>query len=45
VRIRERISLRGQIRDFYSGVPDLNVNTGKDRQHNLFAGGGIVWRF
>jgi opacity protein-like surface antigen len=45
VRIRGRLSLRGQLRDFYSGVPDLNVNTGKDRQHNLFAGGGIVWRF
>jgi hypothetical protein len=26
-------------------VPQLNVNTGKSRQYNLFAAGGIVWHF
>jgi hypothetical protein len=45
VRIWRAIRLRGQVRDFYSGVPQLNVNTGKSRQHNLFVGGGVVWRF
>ena len=45
VRIWHAIRLRGQVRDFYSGVPQLNDNTGKNRQHNLFVGGGVVWRF
>ncbi len=45
VRILHSLSLRGQVRDFYSGVPDLNVDTGKSRQHNFFAGGGVVWHF
>jgi opacity protein-like surface antigen len=45
VKISERFSLRGEGRDFWSGVPQLNVNTGKSRQHNIFAGGGIVWHF
>jgi hypothetical protein len=38
-------SVRGEARDFYSGVPQLNVNTGKSRQHNLFVGVGVVWHF
>ena len=37
--------LRGAARDFWSGVPQLNANTGKSRQHNIFVGGGIVWEF
>ena len=45
VRIWDRWSLRGQVRDFYSGVPQLNVDTGKGHQHNIFVGGGVVWRF
>jgi hypothetical protein len=45
VKIFDRFSLRGEARDFWSGVPQLNVNTGKNRQHNIFAGGGIVWHF
>jgi len=45
VKIFHRLSLRGEGRDFWSGVPQLNVNTGKSRQHNIFAGGGIVWHF
>ena len=44
-RVRDRFSVRGEVRDFFSGVPQLNVNTGKSRQHNLFVGAGIVWRF
>jgi hypothetical protein len=38
-------SVRGEVRDFFSGAPQLNVDTGKTRQHNLFVGGGIVWHF
>jgi hypothetical protein len=29
----------------FGRVPQLNVNTGKSHQYNLFAGGGIVWHF
>jgi len=45
VKIFHGFSLRGEGRDFWSGVPQLNVNTGKSRQHNIFAGLGIVWHF
>jgi len=45
VRIKPTISLRGQVRDFWSGTPDLNVDTGKGHQHNFFVGGGVIWRF
>ena len=45
VKIFHRFSLRGEGRDFWSGVPQLNVNTGKSRQHNIFAGLGIVCHF
>jgi len=40
-----QVTLRGEGREFWSGVPQLNVNTGKSHQYNLFAGGGIVWHF
>jgi hypothetical protein len=39
------VSLRGEIRDFYSGIPQLNVDTGKSRQHNYFVGGGVGLHF
>jgi hypothetical protein len=45
VKIYGNLSLRGEAREFWSGVPQLDVNTGKSRQYNLFAGGGIVWHF
>ena len=45
VKIYKNFSLRGEGREFWSGVPPLDVNTGKSRQYNLFAGGGIVWHF
>lgn len=45
VRLLHRFSLRGELRDFWSGAPQVNVNTGKSRQQNLFAGAGIVWHF
>lgn len=36
---------RFEARDFYSGTPDLNVNTGRSRQHNYYVGLGVVHRF
>ena len=46
VRVWHRFSIRGQVRDFWSGTPDLPLAaTGKTRQHNFFVGGGVVWRF
>ncbi len=45
VKLSRRFTVRGEARDFWSGVPDLNVNTGKSRQHNIFVGGGVVWHF
>jgi hypothetical protein len=38
--------IRGEVRDFWSGTPDLPLaDTGKTRQHNYFVAGGMVWRF
>jgi hypothetical protein len=45
VKIFRSFRLRGEVRDFYTGVPKLNVNTGKSRQHSFFVGGGVVWNF
>ena len=45
VKIYKHFTLRGEGREFWSGVPQLNVNTGKSHQYNLFTGGGIVWHF
>ena len=36
---------RIEARDFYSGTPDLNVDTGRSRQHNYYVGIGVVRRF
>ena len=36
---------RFEARDDWSGVPPLNVNTGKTRQHNYYVGGGLVFHF
>jgi Outer membrane protein beta-barrel domain len=45
VKLFSRLSLRGEARDFYSGVPPLNVDIGKSRQHNIFVGAGVVYHF
>jgi Putative beta-barrel porin-2, OmpL-like. bbp2 len=45
VKLIRGFRLRGEARDFWSGAPQLNVNTGKSRQHNIFVGGGIAWHF
>src|SRR5271169_1207393 len=40
VKVWRRFSIRGQVRDFWSGTPSLPLAaTGKSRQHNFFVGG------
>jgi hypothetical protein len=42
----KRFSLRGEVRDFWSGTPKLPLaDTGKTRQHNYVAGLGVTWHF
>jgi hypothetical protein len=36
---------RLEVRDFYSGAPALNVDTGRSRQHNYYVGVGVIRRF
>lgn len=44
-RLRKLV-IRGEVRDFWSGTPDLPLAaTGKTRQHNYLVGGGAVWHF
>jgi len=45
VRITHSVYLRGDVRELRSGEPALNVNTGKSRYYNLYAGGGLSFRF
>jgi hypothetical protein len=45
VRFSERFKARLAARDLWAGIPNLNVDIGKSRQHNVFVGGGIVWSF
>jgi hypothetical protein len=37
--------LRFEARDIWTGEPPINVDTGHNRQHNYFLGGGPVFRF
>lgn len=43
-RIWSGLALRGEVRDFYTGSPSLNVPL-PGGQHNVVAGGGFVLRF
>lgn len=46
VKVWKTLSIRGEVRDFWSGEPDFPLApTGKSRQHNYFVGGGAFWRF
>jgi hypothetical protein len=40
-----RWGFRLEARDFYSGAPELNVDTGRSRQHNYYVGVGVIRRF
>ena len=39
------LKFRFEARDNWSGVPPINVDTGKTRQHNYYVGGGVVFPF
>jgi len=46
VKVWSKLSIRGGVRDFWSGEPDFPLApTGKTRQHNFFVLGGAFWRF
>jgi hypothetical protein len=45
VALFRHFSIRGELRDFWSGTPDWNVSTNQSRTHNLFVGGGLIWHF
>jgi len=45
VRIISRLSIRGEVRDFYADLPPLNVRALSDRQHNALISAGVVLRF
>ena len=46
VKVWRKLSIRGEVRDFWSGEPDFPLaDTGKTRQHNFFVAGGAFWRF
>ena len=46
VKVWKKLSMRGEVRDFWSGEPDFPLApTGKSRMHNFFVGGGAYWRF
>jgi hypothetical protein len=44
-RVLVPFSFRGEVRDFYSSTPLLNVDLESDRQHNVIVSGGIVIHF
>jgi hypothetical protein len=46
VKVWKKLSMRGEVRDFWSGAPDFPLApTGNTRQHHYFVGGGVFWRF
>lgn len=40
-----RWGARFEARDFYSGLPDYDVDTSVSRQHNYYVGAGVMHRF
>jgi len=45
VRVLRFLALRGEVRDFVTGKPNLNVQVQEGAQHNVVGSGGIVLRF
>lgn len=46
VKVWRRLSIRGEVRDFWTGEPDFPLApTGQTRQHHYVVGGGAFWRF
>lgn len=44
-RLFRFIGLRGEIRDFLSGNPNLNIALSSSTQHNIVASGGVILHF
>src|SRR5690348_10570252 len=44
-RLFRFIGLRGEVRDFFSGNPNLTATLNSRTQHNVVASGGIILRF
>jgi hypothetical protein len=44
VRVYGPVKIRGEIRDFHTGEPSINLNSG-NRYSHVFAGGGVVLSF
>ncbi len=44
-RLFRFIGLRGEVRDFFSGNPNLNVALSSSSQHNVVASGGVILHF
>lgn len=45
VKIPLPVAFRGEIRDFYTGQPRLNIVRSENGQHNILVSGGIVLKF
>jgi hypothetical protein len=45
IKLFSIVSLRGEVRDYYSELPPLNVRALRDRQHNALISAGLVLRF
>jgi len=45
VKVVSILSIRGEVRDFYTELPPLNVRALSDRQHNALISAGVVVRF
>jgi hypothetical protein len=44
-RLFRFVGLRGEIRDFFSGNPNLNVALSTSTQHNVVASGALILHF
>ena len=45
VKLFSHFSVRGEARDFFTGVPTDECGYRENRQHNFFVGGGVVLHF
>jgi hypothetical protein len=45
MKVAPWVSVRGEVRDFYSGGLGFNLSNFNERQHNLVVTGGLVLRF
>ncbi|MEO5922536.1 MAG: outer membrane beta-barrel protein [Bryobacteraceae bacterium] len=45
IKVAKWLALRGEVRDFYTGIPALNLAGLRGGVHNVVASGGFVLRF